>query len=68
MQENKPIPPLSGRLTPEHLEKVNSHQLIDGKSYGCDHCGKTHVAPYVRRCICGLIICDGCADDHESSG
>lgn len=66
IDEGEDIPVLSGTVTPEHVDRINAHQLIDGKSYKCDVCYKDHVAPFVSRCICGMKVCENCISEHES--
>lgn len=62
--EGADIGQVSGSLTPEALEIINKHKLIDGKEYSCQHCGKTYTAPFVYRCICGCRCCKNCENDH----
>jgi hypothetical protein len=66
MDEGEDIGQVSGSLTPEALDEINKHQLIDGKEYTCQICGKKRVAPFVYRCICGLRVCESCSSDHEN--
>lgn len=66
--EGRDIPVLSGVVTPEHIARINSAQLIDGNEYSCDRCGRKFRAPEVYRCICGMKICNGCYPAHESEG
>lgn len=64
--EGASIGQVNGMLTPEAAEEIKKHQLIDGKQYSCEICGKTFTAPEVSRCICGLRICNKCSYEHEN--
>jgi hypothetical protein len=66
--EGADIPLCYGLLTPGHLEMVNKHQLVEGKQYVCDHCGRTYTAPFVYRCVCGCKCCKNCESDHVNGG
>src|SRR5436309_859596 len=59
--EGADLPLLSGEMPREYLELLDNHQLIAGKTYGCQVCGKSHEAPFVRRCVCGMRVCENCA-------
>lgn len=64
--EGADIGQVSGSLSPEALEEINKHQLVDGREYPCSICGKRYTAPTVYRCICGLRVCKYCENEHTS--